>query len=113
MAEFTLPPIAKSKYVRPSSRRDYLIASAPGSPSIIQVQPTIIPGAKIVFIGEAPGKDEVISGQGFTGGSGNVLWRMAAQAGISSEKVNRTNVAKRRPSADNFGVFYHDPDRRT
>jgi uracil-DNA glycosylase family 4 len=104
MAEFTLPKL---------SRRDYLIASSAGRPGDIQVPPTIIKGSTITFCGEAPGKDEVLSRQGFTGGSGNVLWRMAAEAGIDSKQVNRTNVAKRRPSSDNFGVFYHDPDRRT
>lgn len=104
MAEFNLPKL---------SRREYLINSSPGSPFEIQCPPTIIPGAKIVFIGESPGKDEVLQKKGFVGGSGNVLWRMASQAGISAEKVNRSNVAKRRPSGDNFGLFYQDPERRT
>jgi len=78
----------------------------------IQVYPTYIPGANITFCGESPGYYEVRDGQGFVGFSGKVLWRMAASAGINPEKVNRTNVAKRRPPGDNFGIFYHDPRER-
>ena len=78
----------------------------------IQVPPTIIPNSLITFCGESPGRNEVIERQGFVGGSGNILWRMASNAGISPGKVNRTNVSKRRPPSDDFGIFYHDPKER-
>jgi uracil-DNA glycosylase family 4 len=50
--------------------------------------------------------------KGFVGGSGGVLWKMAFNAGLDPQAVNRTNVAKRRPSNDDFGIFYHDPASR-
>ena len=83
------------------------------SPFVVQVPPTIVPGATITFCGESPGYNEDREKKGFVGGSGNVLWRMARPAGIHPDKVNRTNVVKRRPANDTFGCFYHDPKERT
>lgn len=103
MTEFILPKL---------SRKAYSTIGFEGRPGEIQVPPTIIKGSSITFCGESPGKDEVQQKKGFVGGSGNVLWRMAAQASIKSEGVNRSNVAKRRPPSDNFGIFYHDPKTR-
>lgn len=92
-------------------------ANLVSSPSLkvgtIQCPPTIIKDAKITFCGESPGANEVREAKGFVGGSGNVLWRMASAAGINPELVNRTNVSKRRPPSDDFGVFYHDPKVRS
>ena len=102
MPEIQLPKPTYNKWSR----------QAGGSPFIIQCPPTIIPGATITFIGESPGFNEVTEKKGFVGGSGNILWNMARAAGIKPEGVNRTNVCKRRPTGDNFGVFYHDPKER-
>lgn len=103
MAEFALP---KTHY-RHSSKDEA------GEPFSIQCPPTLVPGATITFCGESPGRQEVLERKGFVGGSGNVLWRMCKQAGIDPDRVNRTNVCKRRPPGDNFGIFYHDPRERT
>lgn len=95
-------------------KKHYSYQVAPASkPMEVQCPPTLVPNALITFCGESPGKQEVIERKGFVGGSGNILWRMATGAGIKSEAVNRTNVAKRRPAEDNFGIFYHDPKERT
>lgn len=77
----------------------------------IQCPPTIRPGATITFIGEAPGYQEVLKREGFIGGSGSVLRKICSSAGIDFERCNRTNVAKRRPPADKFAIFYKDTKR--
>lgn len=101
------------KYYPKSGSKNAKAFQQVGEPGQIQVLPTLIPGSLITFCGESPGLNEVREGKGFVGGSGNVLWRMASAARIPAEKVNRTNVAKRRPPSDDFGVFYHDPKERT
>lgn len=78
----------------------------------IQCPPTIVPGATITFIGESPGWQEVLKREGFIGGSGSVLRKICSSAGISFERCNRTNVAKRRPPGDKFGIFYKDKKRQ-
>lgn len=87
-----------------------------GQPQQIQVKPTLIIDGSwngVTFCGESPGKDEVSNGIGFSGGSGRLLWRMAEAAGIREISSNRTNVSKRRPPEDDFGIFYLDPIKRT
>jgi uracil-DNA glycosylase family 4 len=113
MPEVKLPPSALKSKPRAHAPRTTGALGDGGAPFTIQCPPTIVAGAKITFCGESPGRNEVLERQGFTGGSGNILWRMCGQAGIRSDEVNRTNVAKRRPSSDDFGAFYHDPARRT
>lgn len=104
----------------------------------IECPPTFVPGAKITLCGESPGRQEVAwrvceackvgfdhagkcvtcggplihKPQGFVGGSGKILERMLKHAGINFAGCNRTNVAKRRPPGDDFGVFYNDPKDR-
>lgn len=53
--------------------------------------------AKIVFVGEAPGKKEDESGVPFVGASGKFLNEMLAQAGMERGDVYITNVVKYRP----------------
>lgn len=105
----------------------------------VECPPTIVPGAKITFVGEAPGGQEVAwhechkcgagapfsgacrncgsyrtrSPQGFVGGSGALLRKSTRSAGIDFSACSRSNVCKRRPPGDNFGVFYLDPKKRT
>lgn len=105
---------------------------------IVECPPSIREGALITFVGEAPGGQEVswhecpscgyglpYSGkckrcgiprvtrpQGFVGGSGNLLRKACSNSGVDFNLCNRTNVSKRRPPGDNFGVFYLDPKRR-
>ncbi len=53
--------------------------------------------AKIMFIGEAPGKNEAISGKPFCGASGKVLDQLLLSAGLDRESVYITNIVKDRP----------------
>ena len=53
--------------------------------------------AKIMFIGEAPGKKEAQTGKPFCGASGKMLDSLLESAGISREDVYITNIVKDRP----------------
>lgn len=53
--------------------------------------------ADIVFIGEAPGKNEDEQGLPFVGASGKFLNEMLAQAGMERSDVYITNIVKYRP----------------
>ena len=104
------------------------------SPYPITCPPTIRDSALITFIGESPGGQEeawhecpqcgqglpypgvckrcaiprISKPQGFVGGSGNLLRKACRNAGIQYDLCNRTNVVKRRPPGDDFGIFYLD-----
>jgi len=53
--------------------------------------------ADIVFIGEAPGKNEDIQGLPFVGAAGKFLNEMLASANMKREDVYITNIVKYRP----------------
>ena len=53
--------------------------------------------AKIMFIGEAPGKNEAVTGKPFCGASGKVLDKLLESVGISRQDVYITNIVKDRP----------------
>jgi uracil-DNA glycosylase family 4 len=53
--------------------------------------------AKVVFIGEAPGKNEDELGRPFVGAAGKFLDEMLAHAGLKREDVYITNIVKYRP----------------
>lgn len=53
--------------------------------------------AKIMFIGEAPGKNEAEQGRPFCGASGRILDELLASAGIDRKEVYITNIVKDRP----------------
>jgi DNA polymerase len=53
--------------------------------------------AEIVFIGEAPGKNEDEQGLPFVGAAGKFLNEMLAQAGMGRNDVYITNIVKYRP----------------
>lgn len=55
------------------------------------------PNAEIVFIGEAPGKNEDIQGKPFVGAAGKFLNEMLSQIGLVREDVYITNIVKYRP----------------
>lgn len=55
------------------------------------------PDADIVFIGEAPGKNEDEQGLPFVGAAGKFLDEMLAQAGMDRSDVYITNIVKYRP----------------
>ena len=53
--------------------------------------------AKIMFIGEAPGKNEAEKGKPFCGASGRILDELLSSVGIKREDVYITNIVKDRP----------------
>ncbi len=55
------------------------------------------PDADIVFIGEAPGKNEDIQGRPFVGASGKFLSEMLALIDLKREDIYITNIVKYRP----------------
>lgn len=55
------------------------------------------PHARIVFIGEAPGKDEDEQIRPFVGRSGQLLRAMIRDVGLREDEVYITNIVKRRP----------------
>lgn len=55
------------------------------------------PDAKIIFIGEAPGKEEDIQGIPFVGRSGKLLNKTLEKAEIDRNKIYITNIVKCRP----------------
>ena len=55
------------------------------------------PHAHVVFIGEAPGKNEDLKGEPFVGAAGQLLNELLASAGLERSDVYITNVVKCRP----------------
>src|SRR6201995_5384853 len=55
------------------------------------------PKARIMFVGEAPGREEDIEGLPFVGRSGKLLDRMIAAIGLDRSKAYITNVIPWRP----------------
>lgn len=60
------------------------------------------PGARMMFIGEGPGRDEDLQGRPFVGKAGELLDKMIGALGLKREQVYIANVVKCRP-----------PDNRT
>jgi len=59
-------------------------------------------GARLMFVGEAPGRDEDAQGEPFVGRAGKLLTKMIIAMGLSREEVFIGNILKCRP-----------PDNRT
>ncbi len=55
------------------------------------------PNANLLFIGEAPGREEDLAGKPFVGRSGKLLNRIFEAAGLTREDAFITNVVKCRP----------------
>lgn len=53
--------------------------------------------AKIMFIGEAPGRNEAATGRPFCGAAGKVLDELLTSVGINRKDVYVTNIVKDRP----------------
>ncbi|MFA5996020.1 MAG: uracil-DNA glycosylase [Patescibacteria group bacterium] len=54
--------------------------------------------AKIMFVGEAPGRNEAIYGRPFCGAAGKLLDELLASVGIPRQDVYITNIVKDRPT---------------
>ena len=55
------------------------------------------PAARVMFVGEAPGKNEDLKGEPFVGAAGQLLNELLAHAGLTREDVYIANVLKCRP----------------
>jgi DNA polymerase len=55
------------------------------------------PDARIMFIGEAPGKQEAQRGEPFVGAAGHLLDELLHSVGLSRDQVYITNIIKDRP----------------
>jgi DNA polymerase len=55
------------------------------------------PGAQVVFVGEAPGRDEDLQGEPFVGKAGQLLTRIIKAMGLERDQVYICNVIKCRP----------------
>ncbi len=53
--------------------------------------------AFVMFVGEAPGKNEAMTGKPFCGRSGDILDELLQSVGIKRESVYVTNIVKDRP----------------
>lgn len=56
--------------------------------------------AKIMFVGEAPGKNEAATGRPFCGASGRILDRVMEHIGFDRKTAYVTNLVKDRPPAN-------------
>lgn len=64
--------------------------------------------AKIVFVGQAPGREEDTFLRPFIGSAGQLLNRCLRQSGIIRASVLITNVFSQRPPGNKVGYFYQD-----
>ncbi len=58
------------------------------------------PDARLMFIGEGPGKDEDLQGRPFIGKAGQLLTKMIEAMGLQREDVYIANIVKCRPTVD-------------
>lgn len=56
--------------------------------------------AEIMFVGEAPGRTEALTGRPFSGAAGKILDELLRSIGIARQDVYITNVVKDRPPAN-------------
>lgn len=71
-------------------------------PDLAKTATNIVPGAgnpdaDIMFVGEAPGRNEDITGQPFVGAAGKVLERLLESIGLTRDDVFITSIVKYRP----------------
>jgi len=71
-------------------------------PVLKELSKNLVPGegspdSPVVFIGEAPGRDEDREGRPFVGAAGRLLTEMLEDVGLHRSDVYITNVVKRRP----------------
>ncbi|HEY5506913.1 MAG TPA: uracil-DNA glycosylase, partial [Coriobacteriia bacterium] len=55
------------------------------------------PHARLMFVGEAPGKNEDLKGEPFVGAAGKLLDELLASIGIERSQVYIANMVKCRP----------------
>lgn len=73
----------------------------------VSVPPTYPPGCKVVFCGEAPGREEELAGEGFVGQAGKLLQKVIHASGLTWDEIGRTNVSKRAPDGGYDSEHFH------
>lgn len=81
------------------------VAGCPLCPELVATRTRVVaghrpPGARVLFIGEAPGAQEDLAGEPFVGRSGELLDRLLVEVGLSRSDVAVANVLKCRPPAN-------------
>lgn len=56
--------------------------------------------ADLMFVGEAPGRNEVLTGRPFCGASGKIFDELLLHVGLKREDIYITNIVKDRPTAN-------------
>jgi uracil-DNA glycosylase family 4 len=69
-------------------------------------------GAKMMLVGEAPGKEEAEQGVPFVGRAGKTLKHMLQHSGIKYQDCYVTNITNERPPNNKFEHFYEDKSRK-
>jgi uracil-DNA glycosylase family 4 len=85
----------------------YLRKTRAGGP----VGPELKPGARALFVGEAPGGDEVEEGRPFVGESGRLLEKAMTSVGISRSEISLTNALCCRPPKNDLDTLLHKWER--
>lgn len=76
---------------------------------MLQLVRTVGPAnARIMLVGEAPGKEEQLTGEPFVGSSGRVLNQLLGAAGLYRQACLLTNVARQQPPGNNISIFFED-----
>jgi uracil-DNA glycosylase family 4 len=71
--------------------------------------PTHPPGAcRLALIGEAPGAEEVLSGQPFVGSAGRLLTKVLLSVGLTRAELFIGNVCQTRPPGNDLSAFPWD-----
>lgn len=73
----------------------------------------IIPGSKLLIVGEAPGADEEIQNQPFVGKSGHELTVMLREAGYDRKTTPTSvaNICRYRPPGNDISLWFADPKK--
>jgi uracil-DNA glycosylase family 4 len=77
---------------------------------MIRVPSRYPPGAKIMWIGEAPGADEEKDGEFFVGAAGKLLRKCLMMSGINPDEVYFANLAKYRPPNNKIRAWFDNSD---
>jgi DNA polymerase-1 len=79
------------------------------------VKSQLVPGSKLFFVGEAPGRQEDRYGVPFYPGApgGKRLTRLLSEAGLSRGEISLGNVAKERPPGNKVDFFFEDKKMTT
>jgi uracil-DNA glycosylase family 4 len=72
---------------------------------MLRVAPVGPKPAKVMIVGESPGREEALSGIPFVGSAGKQLDRMLLAAGLNRSEIYITNVVKTLPPSDKEDFF--------